>query len=167
MNILGSILMRLPQVVSGVAVLVCVHFYTATTTAQTIIGWDDIDLSPASVWQATATDQSPIQSNGASLNRTWMFDCCPGGWTVSNRRDQLTPGYTNSYSAFAAQTAGGGYQSDNFAVADNFSRGDATITFDAPTPVLGMYVTNTTYAYLAIVNGDDGGGFVKGPFTTG
>ncbi len=55
----------------------------------------------------------------------------------------------------------------NFAVANNFARGDSTIAFHEPVRVQGMYVTNTTYVYRAVVDGDDGAGFVKGPFQDG
>ena len=57
--------------------------------------------------------------------------------------------------------------SANFAVANNSSRGRALVAFGSPVTVSGAYFTNVTYAFHAIVGGDDGAGFVKGPFADG
>jgi hypothetical protein len=137
--------------------------------AAVIVTWDEIPLGPDSVLAATASDQSPIVSAGVELNRTWAteFNCCPGGWAISNQRDQSTPGTVSAYSAFVRETGGGGHDSSNFAVASSLQPGEATVGFAQPAHVLGMYVTNVTYAHKAVVEGDDGAGFVSGPFAVG
>lgn len=92
------------------------------------------------------------------------------GFSYSNRLDTVTTGFTNQYSAYTSDASGGQAGSDNYAIANNFSRGDSTISLDTAATVSGLYLTNTTYAYHAIVSGDDGNGqsnFVSGPFDEG
>ena len=72
------------------------------------------------------------------------------GWSYSNTTDVTTAGFTNQYSAFPGAGAG---QSETYAVAS---------TFDTPVitrhPQSGEFesieITNTTYAALSILNGD-------------
>jgi hypothetical protein len=52
-------------------------------------------------------------------------------------------------------------------VANNFRRGEARVEFPQAVQVEGLYATNVTYTYLAVVDGNDGAGFVKGPFAGG
>lgn len=83
-----------------------------------------------------------------------------GGFTYTNKTDKKTAGYTNN----SAITGTGktcatymtvnpsAYSTDKFRFAGNASH-----------TVKGMYVTNSTYAYLSILNGD---GYAK-PFKDG
>ncbi|MBN1590744.1 MAG: DUF4465 domain-containing protein [Pirellulales bacterium] len=87
------------------------------------------------------------------------------GWAVSNVTDTTTPGYLNEYSAI---TGGGVCGSSNYGVAylpdNSWWGGDpATEVYRrAPIEVAhteigghhGVYITNTTYAYLAMLNGE-------------
>ena len=70
------------------------------------------------------------------------------GWAISNTTDVTTAGYTNQYSAI---TGGGADGSSNYAVA--FS-GDSYINVAEGQQVFSLDVTNTTYAYLSMLNGD-------------
>ena len=142
---------------------------TSTALAQQTIDFESVPLSVNSSNEATGTNPPPVEIDGVSFNRTWndQFDCCPSGFAVSNRTDTTTAGFTNSFSAFT-QAGGGGFNgSSNYAIANNFSRGESTVNFDAPANVFGMYVTNTTYAYRAIVDGDDGGANFANQFEDG
>ena len=77
------------------------------------------------------------------------------GYAISSDTDALTPGFMNQYSAIAGSGANG---SDNYAVAfvsQSFTntiqlRGEA-----AGRAVPGLYVTNNTYAYFSMLDGDD------------
>jgi len=74
------------------------------------------------------------------------------GWAISNMRDTLTPGFSNQYSAIAGT---GADSSANFAV--SFSFGANIIQLDsaaAGKPVAGVFVTNNTYTYLSMKDGD-------------
>jgi hypothetical protein len=86
---------------------------------------------------------------------------------LSNQTEWLTAGPAGAYSAFVPANDGGQTPKNQFAVGNSFQRGEARIVLPGPTEVQGMHVTNVTYAYLATVNGDDGAGFVKGPFQAG
>ncbi|WP_406697341.1 Ig-like domain-containing protein [Singulisphaera sp. Ch08] len=80
------------------------------------------------------------------------------GWAISNSTDTTTSGYTNQYSAITGSGADG---SQTYGVA--FTFGGAADPFhpagsfvnlpDGATPV-SIEVTNTTYAYLSMLNGD-------------
>lgn len=139
-----------------------------TASAAIIVDFEDLTLPPESAAPGDAA-QSPFVTSGVTFNRTWSteYDCCPGGWAYSNQTDQQTPGVNSSFSAYAPPTGGGVHGSTNFAVANNYAHGDSTIDFPEPVRVQSMYVTNTTYVYRAVVDGDDGAGFVKGPFQDG
>jgi hypothetical protein len=137
--------------------------------ASVIVDFEDLPLPPDSADSGDAS-QEPFFSRGIEFVRHWSteFNCCPTGFAYSNQTDLTTPGFTNPYSAYALPAGGGNNGSTNFAVGNNLSRGEAIIRFPAPTTVEGVYITNTTYGYLAVSQGDDGGaGFVKGPFGPG
>jgi hypothetical protein len=68
------------------------------------------------------------------------------GFTISSSVDMQTEGYLNQYSVYAPS---GNNESDNFAIL--YSQGE--ITFQKPSDLRGIYVNNTTYAYLAMKNG--------------
>ena len=78
------------------------------------------------------------------------------GWAISNKTDTLTPGFTNQYSAIT----GAGYDnSANYAV--SFSSGENVLRLEGEAkgrPVEGLYITNNTYTYLSLRDGD---GFAK------
>lgn len=74
------------------------------------------------------------------------------GWAISGGTDTLTPGFTNQYSAIA----GSGYDdSDNYALSFASPTSVLALTGDAQGGMVeGLYVTNSTYAYLSMANGD-------------
>jgi len=72
------------------------------------------------------------------------------GFAYSNHTDTVTPGWLNQYSAIAGSGAG---QSEKYAIA--YVAGTTRITLSEPDSVSGMYVTNSTYAYLSMRHGDD------------
>ena len=133
--------------------------------AATVVDFEDLSLPAQSAAPGDAS-QTPFVSRGVTFNRTWNleYDCCAAAWAYSNQTDLTTPGYGNPYSAYAVPDGGGVAGSANFAVANNSYRGESQVVFPESVQVLGMYVTNTTYAYRAVVDGNDGAGFVKGPF---
>lgn len=73
------------------------------------------------------------------------------GWAISSMRDTVTPGFNNQFSAIT----GSGYESDAYAV--GYAAQPNVISF-APDHtgevISGMYVTNSTYAYLSMRDGD-------------
>lgn len=125
--------------------------------------FDDLALAPGS----TFFPQQPavFTSGGIDFEHkyTEFFPgCCFDAWTYTNETDTTTPGFTNQFSAIPGSGAGG---SENYAVAFAFE--SQQVLFDRPTEVLSAEFTNTTYAFLAMKDGNDGFGFVPGPFGAG
>ena len=83
----------------------------------------------------------------SSTYGSWM------GWSYSNTTDTTTPGFLNQYSAVTGGGAGG---SATYGVQYGSSQGDAVIDIPAGYDISSAMITNTTYAYLAIRDGDDG-----------
>lgn len=121
-----------------------------------IIPFDDIPLAPESFCNGS-DGAGGFVSGGASFNNNYtnygggFFGW--NGWSVSNTTNNVTPGFTNQFSAYT----GGGHMSANYGVAYGNS---ARITFPVPSTVNGGYFTNTTYAALSMLLGD----FFNDPF---
>ncbi len=74
------------------------------------------------------------------------------GWAISTMTDSLTPGFGNQYSAIAGSGTEG---SATYALTYAFD--GSVLRFDpaaGPRTVEGLYVTNSTYAYYAMLEGD-------------
>lgn len=131
-----------------------------------VIDFDDNILAPDSFFDPQ--EDTVWTSGGASFEHSWneTFDCCWGGFTYSNREDTTTPGFLNDRSAITGDGVGSGQ--DNYAIG-TVGSGSPQLFFTQAKIVQGAYFTNTTYAYLAMANGDDGNtpAFVKGPFGAG
>ena len=79
------------------------------------------------------------------------------GWAYSNVNDRATPGSGNQYAAYSPTGGGINGTGSTYAVAYGASSAygtPPTITLPAPTEVLSTSITNTTYAYLSMLNGD-------------
>jgi len=134
----------------------------ATAQAASISTFEDLVLAPESVFNPGVS--TVFTSGGASYQH--VFDdfgggCCAGGWTYSNKTDTTTAGFLNAGSAIPGSGVDG---SANYGVA--YLGDDRTrVSFAMPSLISGAYFTNTTYAFLAMQDGNDGAGFVKGPFS--
>lgn len=74
------------------------------------------------------------------------------GWAISNTTDVTTPGYLNQYSAI---TGSGFDGSAHYAVSYAFGNNIIILQGEAAGNVVpGMYITNSTYAYLSMRDGD-------------
>ncbi|HKL34539.1 MAG TPA: DUF4465 domain-containing protein [Tangfeifania sp.] len=117
--------------------------------AQNVATFESVQLDSASWWNGS--DGSGGFSSGGfrfpnDYNQEW------GSWSgfsVSNMKDSTTAGWSNQYSAI---TAGGVNNSENYAVV--YTSGELKMEFDNPVSLSGLYVTNSTYAYLTMKNGD-------------
>lgn len=94
----------------------------------------------------------PWVSGTAAFSNTYGIDAdfaFPywSGFAYSDVVDTTTPGFSNQY----ASNPGGGYQSSTYAVA--YASG-ATVTLPTAATVAGFRIANTTYAYLAMRDGD-------------
>ena len=120
-----------------------------------IVDFDDLELSENSF--ASLPENINFTSRG--VNFTTGYDSTYGSWnnfTFSNKIDTTSAGYLNDRSAITGSGAGLGQ--DNYAVAyvDSYNSINPTIIFNDITKVNSVYFTNTTYAYLAMKDGNDG-----------
>lgn len=77
------------------------------------------------------------------------------GFSVSNTTDTTTPGFGNQYSAYPG---GGALGTDAYGVSYSFV--PSSVFFPAPVDLQDTWITNTTYAFLTLRDGD----FFTDPF---
>ena len=135
----------------GIAVSCLVGFLDVASAG--VVDFEDLPLEPESFYNG-ADEAGGFASGGAFFNNTFT-DFGGGftswsGWSYSNITDNTTPGFMNQYSAIPGTGADG---SSNYAVAFTFDPGDSAINMPASTIPQSMLITNTTYAYLAMLNG--------------
>jgi hypothetical protein len=121
--------------------------------AQSVASFEDLTLAPESYWNGS--DQSGSFKSGEkggeitlinSYNPDWQSW---SGFAYSNMTDVTTAGYTNQYSAITGKGFEG---SANYAVC--YPSPSAELGFTLPGKIMGFYITNSTYAYLSMKNGD-------------
>ena len=119
-----------------------------------IIGFEDVPLSGESFYNGS--DGAGGFTSGEAFFNNVYTDFGGGfyawsGWSCSNMTDTTTPGYGNQYSAI---TGGGAKGSDNYGIAFGTNPNDIRIDLPPATAPRSLLVTNTTYAYLAMLHGD-------------
>lgn len=123
-------------------------------SAQRLIDFGDLSLPPDS-YNHGSDGAGGFTSGGATFNN--VHDANSnfwGGWAYSNVNDTLTSGPGNQ---FAAITGAGLGLSGIYGVAyvDTFTPALPRIFLPAGESILGVGVTNTTYAYTSMRDGDD------------
>jgi len=124
----------------------------ATASAETVT-FEDLSLSPESYYIGSDA-AGGYESNGVEFNTYYDDTFGPywEGFAYSNTTDTTTAGFTNQYSAI---TGGGKDGSQIYGVGYiGFMGIKPTITFSEEVLVRSMYITNTTYAYLSMRDGD-------------
>ncbi len=130
----------------------CVLFIVASIASAQVATMEELPLAPNSNINST-----PFTSSGIAFS-SGAFE----GFSYSNIKDLTTIGFTNQYAAYYTpqpipfpQGAGAG-GSDNYAVGyDPGAIGNApTMTFPMDTRPTSLSITNTTYAYLSMRDGD-------------
>jgi hypothetical protein len=128
-----------------------------SANAQQVATFDDLYLEPGS-WYNGSDGAGGFTSGGFWFPNDYNFDW--GSWrgfSVSNMKDTTTAGYQNQYSAI---TAGGVAGSGNYAVV--YCPSVLKMQFEPAAEVTGFNVTNSTYAYLTMCNGDEFGAKIFG-----
>ena len=119
---------------------------------QTVADFENIGLS-----QGEWLDGSDLSGGWPSGNVFFhnSFDVdyfIWSGWAISATTDTETPGFGNQFSAIAGEGVDG---SNTYAVGYAFDPNVLHLTGEAiGAEVEGMYVTNSTYAYLSMRDGD-------------
>ncbi|MEM6316818.1 MAG: DUF4465 domain-containing protein [Bacteroidota bacterium] len=127
-------------------------FYTVQLCAQNVIDFEGFNLESESFLNGAD------ESGGFSVGAVFLpNDYNPDfgswtGWAISNTTDVTTPGFMNQFSAFPGSGLDG---SAHYAVAFSYSENIMNFTGEAAgQPISGMYITNSTYAYLSMQEGD-------------
>ncbi len=155
---------RLSRLLTAFAPLLLLGLAQASDTTVT---FDDNSLPPNSFWNGS-DGSGGFTSNGFRFPNSYT-DFGGGyygwdGWSYSNGTNTTQPAYASdggdppTWTFYAdrqyrAITGGGVQSSPNYAVA--FQGFDPlVIPMPQATKITGMYVTNTTYAYLAMLEGN-------------
>lgn len=128
----------------SVFVFVYSLFFSVCSIAAVSTFEDLVLPSPQSNFASTA--DATFSSGGVTFKRDYneTFQCCWSGWTFSNRTDITTLDYNIDTSAYAGSGQGG---TSNYAVA---YIGPVEAALAGPSIVSGAWITNTTYAALAM-----------------
>jgi hypothetical protein len=117
--------------------------------AQTVSSFEETRLPAQGFLNGKrVTTVGSVVSGGVTFSNRFDngFQFWAGGFAVSNQRNDTTPGYTNLYAAVTAS----GFNSQNYAVGQD----GAKVKVPANKNVSGVYVTNSTYAYQSMKQGD-------------
>ena len=142
-----------------IAVSILVVLATASVaTATTVADFDDASLAlqPETYWNGS-DGSGGFTSQGLAFNNSYtdwgggMYSW--GGFAYSNTSDTTTAGYLNQYSAYTGTGYGSG--ADNYGIGyyDTYTPTVPTIELPEGAVVLNAYITNTTYAALAMLDG--------------
>jgi hypothetical protein len=129
---------------------------TSSLFAQTTASFEEFGLAPGAFLNGS-DGSGGFQSGNVFLPNTYdqtfqFWD----GWAISSVTDNSTPGFGNQYSAIAG---GGAEGTSTYALTYAFSGSPLRLTDEAAGgQVEGLYVTNSTYAYFSMLEGD---GFAK------
>ncbi len=123
-------------------------------SAQTISDIENFNLGSNDYWNGSTSPGGSVFSSG---NATYVnaYDTTFGGywasgWAYSTMQDDSTAGFTNQYSAI---TASGAESSSTYAVGQQNTI--VKLANEALGGVVnGLYVTNSTYAFLSMRDGD-------------
>lgn len=138
---------------------------------EVVISFENLLAKPESEFTSTSTDKDGYYfkdtfkdpQNLVQLNHYYSSDGFGGGFTYTNKTDITNPGYSNNSAITAKGKNGKVYLTSN---TNSFTTAQITNLKTSEFEFKGVWVTNTTYAYLAVKDGNDGVGAVKGPFTS-
>jgi hypothetical protein len=142
-------------------VLTLVLCLPSAANAGNVSTFEDLGL-PVGSFNNTAGPSGHFVSGGSAFSNSYSpdFGGIWHGWAISSMTDTTTPGFTNQYSAITGSGANG---SQTYAVAFPFdelgavspTHPDAShVNLAAGTSPASVKVTNTTFAYLSMLNGD-------------
>ena len=135
-----------------------------TVTPTTLVDFEGVKLNAKGYWDGSDLTGAFVSVNSTfknSYNSSWASWT---GFVCSSNVDSLTSGYTNQYSVI---NSGGALKSKQFAIAYD------SAAFICPANTYGyfsiksLYITNSTYAYLGLKNGDYGIGGLGKKFVAG
>ncbi|HHO58726.1 MAG TPA: DUF4465 domain-containing protein [Thiotrichales bacterium] len=131
--------------------LLAVFSLSASVAQATVADFENLALAPESYFSSNTATTFNSGDGTFSYNCNIFGGVCYwNGFTYSNTTDTTTAGFGNQYSAITGSGVNG---SSNYGVA-NPGFTPSRVDFAGATLVDGAYFTNTTYAYLSMLNGD-------------
>lgn len=121
----------------------------SSLNAQLTVDFEDVTLPKVDTFYNGSDNANSFVSENVTFNVDYdaTNDFWAGGFAYSNMRNDSTSGFSNLYSAYPATGANG---SDNYGLNTD---GD-TLFFPNPSNLTSIEITNTTYAYLSMRDGD-------------
>lgn len=129
-------------------------FCCAVAQAQTTATFENIPFPVAINFRNDAASSNGVFASGNvalpnEYNTQFQYW---EGWAISKETDNTTPGFNNQYSAI---TGKGVDNSANYALCYTYAGTAMRLTGPAKGGVVnGLYVTNSTYAYFSMLEGD-------------
>lgn len=131
--------------------LVAAFAFAGTMNAQTTIDFENHPLVGAETHDNGNDGVGAFDFGGTTFDYSYnMAGNYFSGFAISNETDVTTTGFMNQYSSYTGSGADG---SSNFAIFYSFSNGGIN-TNDAAVKIDSFELTNTTYAYLSMRDGD-------------
>jgi hypothetical protein len=117
------------------------------TTKTNAVSFEEIVLNDQGIYNGS--DGSGGFTSGNAVFKTYYNTELWSGFAVSNNTDTITPDFSNQYSAITGSGAG---PSLKYAVLYSYS--EDTIVFIIPAKITNLAITNSTYTYYTIKNGN-------------
>lgn len=126
---------------------------TATIQAQTTVDFENLTLPKVDTFYNGADLVGSFTAGGITFPSDYsqQYAMWNGGFAYSNMRNDTTAGFTNAFSAYPAEGANG---STNYAIYMPTFTGDTLFLPYTSTDLSSVSLTNTTYTYLSMKNGD-------------
>lgn len=133
---------------------VCFFFICLTQmiTAQQIVDFEEFGINQDSFLNGSTVEGSFVTAEITlpnSFTQTPEFSFW-SGWSISSITDNETPGFTNEYSAI---TGTGNNESTTYAVSFESGQNKLYVN-EGPQIIEGMHITNSTFAFLSMRDGD-------------
>jgi len=128
----------------------------SSVSGAAIATFDDLSLSAESYWNGS-DGSGGFGSGGAAFNNNYNTTYMSwDGFAYSNITDTTSSGWSAQYNAI---TGGGQGGSANYAIGfdplpSGFGTEPPTMTLNTAGIVGGLYITNNSYAYYSMLNGD-------------
>ncbi len=133
---------------------ICLLFNVDMAYGQTTSSFDDLSLPLDSFWNGADGSGGFTSGNAFFVNDYIASWQSWSGFSYSSKTDTITAGYTNEFSA----VTGSGYLSSAYSVAFVSSYGGPTYiglrNLAKGKTVNGFRITNSTFAYLSMKDGD-------------
>ena len=124
-----------------------------TLKAQTTVDFEDLTLPTAESFYNGSDEAGQFTSGSVVFGNNFDTQYSSwGGFAYSNTTDNTTAGYTNQYSAYPGI---GADNSEKYAVYYYGMSGDTLFLPGTHADLASVEITNTTYAYLSMRDGDD------------